>query len=133
MPATSELVRRAIAQATALVRAEMALAKLELAVRARRYGLGAGLFGTAVVLVLHAVAVLLVVIVAALHLVWPLWLAALVVTAVLLTAVAVLVLFGRSQLGKAAPPTPGEAIAGVRTDIATVAEAARRAKPDVRG
>ena len=53
MPATTELVRRAIAQVTALIRAEIALAKLELTAKVRKAALAGGLFGPAVVLVLH--------------------------------------------------------------------------------
>jgi uncharacterized membrane protein YqjE len=114
---TGELVAQASRQIRDLVRQELALAKAELAEKKRHAGLGAGLFGGAGVVAFYGGGVLIAAAVAALALVWPVWLAALVVGLVLLAIAGVLSLTGRRQLGQAAPPLPEHATASVKTDI----------------
>ena len=55
--------------------------------------------------------------VAALALVWPVWLAALVVGVALLVIAGVLALTGRMQIRRAVPPMPEQAAASVKTDV----------------
>ena len=121
---TAELVRRASEQLSTLVRDELALAKAELAGKAKHAGTGAGLFGGAAAIGLFGVAVLVATAVIALDLVLPLWLAALLVGVLLLIIAGVLALVGRSQLRQGVPPTPEAAVASIKADIETVKRSA---------
>src|SRR5690348_10718686 len=80
---TAELVRLAADQVSRLVRDELQLARMEMSVKARRFGVGAGLFGTAGVVALYGLGVLIATAVLALALVLPAWLAALIVAVAL--------------------------------------------------
>jgi lipopolysaccharide export LptBFGC system permease protein LptF len=121
---TAELVRRASEQLSTLVRDELALAKAELAGKAKHAGTGAGLFGGAAAVGLFGLAVLVATAVIALDLVMPLWLAALLVGVLLLIIAGVLALVGRSQLRQGVPPTPEAAVASIKADIETVKRSA---------
>ncbi|GGK05468.1 membrane protein [Pilimelia anulata] len=121
---TASLIQRATEQVSTLVRDELALAKLELAEKGKRAGLGAGLFAGAGVLALYGVAGLCTA--ATFGLVaagLPAWLAALIVGGALLLLAGVALLIGRAQLRRAAPPVPTGVLAGVRADIDTVTDA----------
>ncbi len=122
---TSDLVSQATAQVSTLVRDELALAKLELVEKGKRAGLGGGLFGGAAVLALYGLGLLLTLAVVLLDLVWPLWLAVLVVMVVVFAAAGVAALIGKQQLKSAVPPVPSDAIAGVEADVQTVKSAVR--------
>src|SRR4051794_31913998 len=87
--ATPDLVSQATAQVSTLVRDELALAKLELAEKGKRAGLGGGLLGGAAVLALYGLGLLLTLAVVLLDLAWPLWLAVLVVMVVAFLAAGV--------------------------------------------
>jgi uncharacterized membrane protein YqjE len=117
---TSELVQRAAEQVSRLVRDELALAKAELAEKGKHAGIGVGLFGGGGALALYALGVLVAAGVLALDLVWPAWLAALVVAVALLLVAGVLALIGRSQVRRAVPPVPQSAVQSVRADLDTV-------------
>jgi uncharacterized membrane protein YqjE len=123
---TSDLVSQAAAQVSTLVRDELALAKAELAEKGKRAGLGGGLFGGAAVLALYGLGLLLALAVVLLDLVWPLWLAVLVVLVVVFAAAGVAALIGKRQLMSAAPPVPSDAIAGVEADVQTLKTAVRK-------
>jgi hypothetical protein len=123
---TGQLVGRLTEQISRLVRDEARLAQAEVTQKAKRLGIGAGLFGGAGLFAFLGVAVLVAAAVLALALVLPGWLAALVVAVVLLAVAGVLALVGRKDVQKGTPPVPTEAIASTRTDIQTVKESARR-------
>jgi lysylphosphatidylglycerol synthetase-like protein (DUF2156 family) len=112
-----ELVNRA--------RDELALAKVEMTAKAKRAGVGGGLLGTAGLLGVYAVGLLLALAVVLLDLVWPLWVAVLVVLVVVLAMAAVAALVGRRQLQRAAPPVPTDVAAGLAADLETVKAAVR--------
>jgi hypothetical protein len=80
------------------------------------------------VLALYGVGLLLTLAVVALDLAWPLWLAVLVVTAVVFAAAGVAALLGRNKLKEASPPLPEKAIEGVEADVRTVQNAAREGR-----
>jgi membrane protein len=124
--ATGELVVRVSEQVSALVRGELELAKAELAEKGKRAGVGAGLAGAAGLLAGYATAILLVAAVAGLALVWPIWLAALVVCGGALIVAGVLALSGRSRLRRATPVAPQAAAQSVQDDVATVRRAVHR-------
>jgi tetrahydromethanopterin S-methyltransferase subunit C len=114
---TGELVAQASRQISDLVRQELTLAKTELVDKGKHFGLGTGLFGGAGVFAVYGGAVLLAAAVAALSLVWPVWLAALVIGVALLVIAGILALTGRKQLRRAVPPMPEQAAASVKSDV----------------
>jgi hypothetical protein len=122
---TAELVNRAATQMSTLVRSELALAKAELADKAKRAGAGGGLLGGAGVLAMYGIGLLLALFVALLDLVMPLWVAILVVLVVVLAVAAVLALVGRNRLMSATPAAPTEASTSVRADVNAVRDAFR--------
>lgn len=121
-----ELVTQLTEQVSRLVRDELKLAQLELQQKGRRAGTGIGLFGGAAVIAMYGVGALVACAVLLLALVLPAWAAALIVAVLLFVLVGVLALVGRSQVLRATPPLPEEAIASVRQDVATVREKAHR-------
>jgi hypothetical protein len=123
---TGQLVGQLTEQISRLVRDEARLAQAEVTQKAKRLGIGAGLFGGAGLFAFLGLAVLVAAAVLALALVLPGWLAALVVAVVLLAVAGVLALVGKKDVEKGTPPVPSEAIASTRTDIQTVKESARR-------
>lgn len=123
---SAELVSRLSSDGSQLVRDEIALAKLELGERAKRVGLGAGLFGAAGLLAAFGFGTLLAAAVLALALVMPGWAAALIVSALLFAGAAVAALLGRSNVQEGTPPVPEAAIENVKADIAAVQEARHR-------
>ncbi len=108
---------KAVAQDTSeLVRAEIELAKAEIAQGAKANGIGIGLLlGTAVMMWL-ALQGLLIAAGLALALVVPGWLAALIVVVVLVVIGAVMALVARGKLGT--PVSPDQAKANVQEDVA---------------
>jgi uncharacterized membrane protein YqjE len=123
---TGELISRLTEQITTLVRSEARLAQVEVTQKAKRLGIGAGLFGGAGLFAFFGLATLITTAILALALVLPGWLAALIVTVVLFAIAAVLALIGKKDVEKASPPIPTQAIAGVQADIATVKEGIAR-------
>lgn len=124
-PTLGALVHDLTQQVPDLVRSEIRLAQAEMTEKGKRAGLGIGMFGAAGLLGFFGVAGLLTTVVLALDLVLPAWLAALLVTLVLFAVAAVIALAGKKQVGRATPPVPEHAVAGVKEDIATVKGARR--------
>jgi uncharacterized membrane protein YqjE len=122
---TAELVQRASEQITRLVRDEIALAKAELAEKGKHAGIGVGLFGGGGVLAMYGVGALIATLIIVLNLFLALWLAALIVTVFLFLVAGVLALLGKSQVTKAVPPEPKEAVAGIKADVDEVRHAVR--------
>ena len=114
---TGDLVKLVAEQVSVLVRDELKLAQLEMTGKAKHAGKGAGLMGGGGLIALYGVACLIACVIIAISHTLQAWLAALIVGAALLVAAAVAALVGRSQLRKAAPPMPTEAIEGVKTDV----------------
>lgn len=123
---TGQLIGQLTEQISRLVRDEARLAQAEVTQKAKRLGVGAGLFGGAGLFAFFGLAVLIAAVVLALALAVPGWLAALIVAVVLFAVAGVLALVGKKDVEKGAPPVPTEAIASTKEDIATVKESARR-------
>jgi hypothetical protein len=123
---TGQLVSQLSEQLTRLVRDEMRLAQAEVSTKAKKLGVGAGLFGGAGLFAFLGLQVLVAAVVLALALVLPGWLAALIVAVALFAVAGVLALVGKKDVAQAAPPVPTEAIASVKADVATVKESASR-------
>jgi hypothetical protein len=115
-----QLIAALTEQATRLVRAEIALAKAELAAKAKEVGTGVGLFGAAGVIALYGVGALIATLILLLALVLPAWAAALIVTVVLFGTAAILVAVGRARLDRGGPATPETTVESIKADIATV-------------
>lgn len=107
-------------QVSTLVRDELALAKVEMVEKGKRAGIGAGLFGAAGVLALYGLGALFVTIGAVLFLWMPAWVAALIVTVALFAIAGIVALIGKSQVKKAVPPEPVEAIDSSKRDVNAV-------------
>lgn len=114
------VVHRLSEQIPELVRSELRLAQAELSEKGKHAGVGIGMFGGAGVLALYGIAGLLTTAVIALDLVLPLWLAALLVSVVVLVVAGVAALLGKKQVTQATPPAPERAIAGVKQDVKAV-------------
>ena len=123
---TGQLIGQLTEQISRLVRDEARLAQAEVTQKAKKLGVGAGLFGGAGLVAFFGVAALITSVILALALVLPHWLAALIVAVALFAVAGVLALVGKKDVQKGSPPVPTEAISSVKTDIATVKESARR-------
>jgi MFS family permease len=121
-----ELVRQLTEQVSRLVRDELKLAAAEMAQKGARAGRGAGLFGGSGILALYGLACLIGAAVAGLALELTPWLAALIVGAAVLVIAGLAALTGRSQLRKAAPPVPEEAVDSAKAVVQEVRERAHR-------
>ncbi len=123
---TVELLQRLADQISRLLRQELQLARLELAEKGRRTGLGAGLLGAAGLVALYGLAALVAAAILLLATAMPAWLAALVVALVLLALGGVLALVGRGQVRRATPPLPEQALAGIKADVDVITRRAGR-------
>jgi Putative Actinobacterial Holin-X, holin superfamily III len=125
---TAELVQRATEQLSRLVREELQLARVELARKGLRAGIGAGLFGGAGVFIVYGTGALVAAAILGLAQVLAGWLAALVVGGALFLVAGLMALIGRGQVKRAVPPVPERAIRSVREDIDAVAAAVRESR-----
>jgi uncharacterized membrane protein YqjE len=123
---TGHLVTQLTEQISRLVRDEARLAQAEVTQKAKRLGIGAGLFGGAGLFAVLGLAVLVATAVLALDLVLPTWLAALIIAVVLFVVAGALALIGKKDVAKASPPVPTQAIAGVQADLAAVRQGLSR-------
>jgi uncharacterized membrane protein YqjE len=112
-----ELMRQLSDQTATLVRQELELAKAELAVKGKRAGVGAGMFGAAGVFGLYALGALTATVILALSLAMKGWLAALIVTVVYGVIAGILALAGKSNVSKGVPPVPEQTVETVREDV----------------
>jgi uncharacterized membrane protein YqjE len=119
-PSTAELVTRLTQQSTELIRSELRLAQAEMTEKAKHAGVGAGLFGGAGVVALYGVGTLIATVILALSLAMPAWLAALIVTVVLLAIAGVVALVGKKQVSQATPAAPKHTIESVKQDVDTI-------------
>jgi putative superfamily III holin-X len=123
---TGELIGQLTDQLSRLVRDEVRLAQAEVTQKAKRLGIGAGLFGGAGVVALLGVGALVTAAILGLANVMPGWLAAIVVAVVLFLVAGVLALLGKRDVDQAKPPLPTDTIASVQADIAAVKEGISR-------
>ena len=123
---TGQLIGQLTEQISRLVRDEARLAQAEVTQKAKKLGLGAGLFGGAGLMAFFGLAVLISAAVLGLAEVLPGWVAALIVAVVLFSVAGVLALVGKKDVAQASPPVSTQAIAGVQADIATVKQGLSR-------
>jgi hypothetical protein len=121
-----ELTARLSEQVSRLVRDELALAQVEAKQKAKRLGLGIGMFGTAGLMALFGAACGVAAAVLGLALVVDAWLAAVLVAAGLFVLAGMCALAGRTGVRRASPPIPTEAVESAKADVAAVRRAVRR-------
>src|SRR5579884_2929258 len=125
----ADLVKQLSEQTSRLARQEVELAKAELAIKGKRAGLGAGMFGGAGMLGFYLVGALVAAAILGLATAVAAWLAALIVAAVLGVIAGLLALQGKNKVQQATPPVPERATESVKEDIEwakTRAQAARQ-------
>jgi hypothetical protein len=110
---------------SSLVRAEIALAQLEITTNLSRLGKGSGTLLSAGFLAIYGLSFLFLAGMMALALLFHLWLAALLVALILLGTAAVLTLLARKRL-RAASLTSKETVARINRDIAVIRDGAAR-------
>ena len=113
----AELVKQLSEQTSRLARQEVELAKAELAIKGKRAGIGAGMFGGAGLFGLYAVGALTATAILALATAVAAWLAALIVAVVLASIAGVLALRGKAKVKAATPPVPEQATESVKEDV----------------
>ena len=102
---------------TDLIQAELDRLKREMAAKAKKLGIGAGLLVGAAVFAYFAIQVLVAAAILGIAVALPAWLAALIVAAALLIITAILGAIGVAQLRRGTPPTPTETVASVKDDV----------------
>lgn len=122
LAALPDLVGLALRLAPRQVNDEIALAKIELKTKGVQAGVGAALFGVALVFLGLLVIALVVAAILGLATVMPGWLAALLVGAAFLLILLIAALLGLGRFKKAMPLLPEDAIRGIRHDLGVVAE-----------
>lgn len=113
-------------QVSRLVHDELALAQVETKSKAKKLGLGVGMFGASAVLAYFAVGVLIAAAVLGIATAVHAWLAAVIVGVALLLLAGVIALVGKQSVAKGSPPIPKDAIGSVQADVGAVREAVQR-------
>jgi uncharacterized membrane protein YqjE len=119
-PTLGALVHDLTQQVPQLIRSELRLAQAEMTQKGKRAGLGIGMFSAAGLLALFGLASVVATAILALAHAVPDWLAALIVAAALFVLAGVAAMVGRKEVQQATPPTPEQAIEGVREDISVI-------------
>jgi MFS family permease len=124
----AELVKQLSEQSSRLARQEVELAKAELAVKGKRAGIGAGMFGGAGMLGFYALGALVAAAILVLATAITAWLSALIIAVVLAAIAGVLALQGKTKVQQATPPVPEEATESVKEDVKWAKTKAQRAR-----
>jgi Putative Actinobacterial Holin-X, holin superfamily III len=124
----SELLSQLSDQSTTLARKEVELAKAEMAIKAKRLGIGAGAFGGAGLLALFAFGALTATLILALAIVLDAWLAALIVTVAYAAIAGVLALTGKQRVEAGTPPVPERAMESSKQDVETAKQSAKEGR-----
>jgi len=121
-----DLVKQMSEQVSRLIRDELKLAEIEMTRKGARAGRGIVMSGGGGIIAVYGIGCLLAAAVVALATALSAWLAAVIVGAALLATAAIAALLGRSQLKKATPPGPAQAVHSVKADIREIRARARR-------
>ena len=124
----AELTKQLSEQAATLARKEVELAKAEMAIKAKRLGIGAGAFGAAAAVGLFALGALTATLILALATALAPWLAALIVAAVYAAIAGVLALVGKRRVEAGTPPIPEETVDSVKEDVEWTKTKAKQAR-----
>ena len=121
-----ELAAQLGEQISRLIRDELALAQVEAKQRAKRIGIGVGMFGAGGMLAFFGACCAVAALVIGLSNVMRPWLAALVAGAALFVVAGLTVLPGWKGVMERRPDVPKDSIASVKADVAAVKEAMHR-------
>jgi hypothetical protein len=121
-----QLTSRLSEQVSTLVRDELALAQLEAKQKAKRVGVGFGLFGAGGMFAFFGFGAAVAAAVLGLATVLDPWLAAVIVAAALFLVAAIVALTGKKAVTRGTPPIPSEAIESTKADVAAVRQAVHR-------
>jgi nitrate/nitrite transporter NarK len=124
----AELVKQLSKQSAALARKEVELAKLEVTEKAKRTGLGAGMFGGAGLVGVAAFGAVTACLILALNAAVAGWAAALIVAGGYAVIASGLALTGRASVRRGMPPAPQQAAESTKEDVAWVKDRAKSAK-----
>jgi lipopolysaccharide export LptBFGC system permease protein LptF len=124
----AELTKQLSEQTTALARKEVELAKAEMALKAKRLGIGVGAFGAAGLVGLFALGALTATLILALASAVDAWLAALIVAGVYAAIAGMLAIVGRSRVEAGTPPVPEHAINSTKQDVEHAKRSAKEAR-----
>jgi hypothetical protein len=124
----AELTRQLSDQATSLARKEVELAKAEMAIKAKRLGIGAGAFGAAGLVGVLALGALTAALILALATAMDAWLAALIVTVAYGAIAGILALVGKGRVQSGTPPVPERAMDSTKQDVKQVKHSAKEAR-----
>jgi len=117
---TAQLTERLANQVSALVRTEITNAVEEVKTKGTRMGIGAGISGAGLMLVYLGVGALIATAILGLATALDPWLAALIVSLVVLAVGGILVAVGAARAKNAAPPVPADTADSVRRDVQAV-------------
>ncbi|MGX6448431.1 phage holin family protein [Patulibacter sp. S7RM1-6] len=117
-----ELVQNLSQQTATLARQELRLAQLEMQQKAKKAGIGAGLFGGAGLIALYGLGALIAAIILVLATAVDAWLAALIVAVVLFAIAGVAALMGKREVTQATPPVPEQALDSTQQDVQEIKE-----------
>jgi hypothetical protein len=118
-----ELTARMSEQVSRLMRNELALAQLEAKQKAKRLGVGFGMFGAGGMLAFFGAGAAIAAAVLALATVVSPWLAALIVAGALFVLAGITALIGKKSVAAGSPPVPREAIESSKADVAALRRA----------
>jgi hypothetical protein len=121
-----QLASRLSEQVSRLMHDELALAQFEAKRKAKKLGLGVGMFGASGLLAVFGAGCAIAAAVLGLATTVSAWLAAVIVGAALFVIAGVVALIGRKDVKQASPPVPTEAVQSTKHDLATVRQAVKR-------
>ena len=121
-----ELTARMSHDLSTLIRDEFRLAQVETSDKAKKVGLGLGMFGVSALIAYLGVAALVAAAILGLANAVDPWLAAVIVGAALILIAAIAALAGKRGVSAGTPPVPTEAMAAIKADVNTLREGARR-------
>jgi uncharacterized membrane protein YqjE len=127
-PPIADLVKQLSDQTTTLVRHEIELARAELAMKGKRAGIGAGMFGGAGMFVLYGIGALTACVILALATAVTGWVAALIVAAIYGAIAAVLALVGKNRVEHGVPPVPEQTVESVKEDVELTKQRAKEGR-----
>ncbi len=125
----AELLSDLSQELASLMHQELDLAKAEVTAKGKRMGVGAGLVVGAGVVAFLGLGAVVACVIAALSEALAVWLAALLVGVVLLAVAGVLGVLGKTDIQRASPPVPQEAVESTKEDVAWLKTQVKSAKP----
>ncbi len=120
-----ESLKRFAGDIAVLVRDDLRSARDEMAEKAKTAGVGAGMLSGSALTGLMTLFSLTALVIIALALAMPAWLAALIVTILWAIATAILALMGKRKIQEAGPPIPEQTIENVKEDLRAARELRR--------